>query len=157
MISQSVQTAAGADRDGEDKRGCIPFYVRSFDRQECHDEDSEAEAECWKPGRAVVSLLASLCDGHVRAETEPAAVISLTTADLITYLSSKKENGRGRVARRQYARLCDTLLETDNTRVPLAVCFSGILISSEEENTLFLIIAVKRQRIKRIYRECLRI
>lgn len=70
MTSQSAQTVAGADGDGEKNRGRVPFYVRTLDRQECLDEDSEAEAECWKPGRAV-SPLALLCDGHVRAETKP--------------------------------------------------------------------------------------
>lgn len=44
MTSQSAQTVAGVNRDGEKNRGHVPFYVRTPDRQECLDEDSEAEA-----------------------------------------------------------------------------------------------------------------
>lgn len=46
----------------EESRGRVPFYVQyTRSTRMPGREDSEAEAECWKPGR-VVSLLASLCD-----------------------------------------------------------------------------------------------
>lgn len=133
VISQSVWTAVGADRDGEEKRGRISFYVRTLDRQECHDEDSEAEAspECWKPERGG-GVSSRFIVRRSRESRNGTYRCNFADNGGFNYLPvvEKGKRRRQRVAPRQYARLLRySIRERRGTWVPLTVCFSGILIS----------------------------
>lgn len=72
----------------------FPFSYARFatKQQECLDENSEAEVECWKPGRAVSRVSPHLIVQRSRESTNGTpVVISLTTADLIAYLEKERQ------------------------------------------------------------------
>jgi len=75
----------------------FPFTYARFatKQQECLDEDSEAEVECWKLGRAVSRVSPRFIVQWSReSRNGTPVVILLTTVDLIACLPSKKRDRR---------------------------------------------------------------
>lgn len=131
----------------------FPFSYARFatKQQECLDENSEAEVECWKPGRAVSRVSPRLIVRRSRESTNGTpVVISLTTADLIAYFEKERQEEE---SRGWNAQLCDsmTLFETgqygDNFYWMFVSLGFSFWFQARRDDALFLIIAVEWQRV----------
>lgn len=111
------KTVTNRTNQGRPRTGRVRLFPFTYARfatkqQECFDEDSEAEVECWKPGRAV-SRVSPHCATVMWEQTETPVVISLTTA--FNYLSAFKKERQEENCNE--TRLYDTGFETDNRKI----------------------------------------